>query len=147
MLFLTPQRYLHLYVLNNLILFLTISCVQITSNSIMIFIKYFDVSKQSLYGIGKTYVQRTSKVGDLCHVINEKMRWTPGTPLKLYEVCYQITFIQRCTHSSSLGDQADHDRADEAQSDFRPERNSRWRYHMLPGRNERKRVCIEFVAL
>ncbi|KAF8509282.1 hypothetical protein JB92DRAFT_2947613 [Gautieria morchelliformis] len=58
---------------------------KITSNSIMIFIKYFDVSKQSLYGIGKTYVQRTSKVGDLCHVINEKMRWPPGTPLKLYE--------------------------------------------------------------
>lgn len=56
----------------------------------MIFIKYFDVSKQSLYGIGKTYVQRASKVGDLCHVINEKMRWPPGTPLKLYEVRHKV---------------------------------------------------------
>ncbi|KAF8522231.1 hypothetical protein BU17DRAFT_87330 [Hysterangium stoloniferum] len=55
------------------------------TNSTMVFIKYFDVSKQSLYGIGKTYVQRQAKVGDLAHIINEKMRWPPGTPLKLYE--------------------------------------------------------------
>ena len=92
----------------------------------MIFIKYFDVSKQSLYGIGKTYVQRTSKVGDLCHVINEKMRWTPGTPLKLYEVCYKVTFAQGYVYNSSLGDQADYDRVNEAEGDFRPERNPGW---------------------
>ena len=54
--------------------------------SIMIFLKHFDTSKQSLYGVGKTYMLRTSKVGDLALVINERMRWTPGTPLKLYEV-------------------------------------------------------------
>ena len=54
--------------------------------SIMIFLKHFDTSKQSLYGIGKTYMLRTNKVGDLALVINERMRWTPGTPLKLYEV-------------------------------------------------------------
>jgi ubiquitin carboxyl-terminal hydrolase 7 len=54
--------------------------------SIMIFLKHFDTSKQSLYGVGKTYMQRTSKVGDLAVVINERMLWTPGTPLKLYEV-------------------------------------------------------------
>jgi len=54
--------------------------------SIMIFLKHFDTSKQSLYGVGKTYMLRTSKVGDLAPVINERMRWTPGTPLKLYEV-------------------------------------------------------------
>ncbi|KAG5646658.1 hypothetical protein DXG03_002648 [Asterophora parasitica] len=53
--------------------------------SIMIFIKHFDTSKQTLHGIGKTYMLRTSKVGDLAVVINERMRWTPGTPLKLYE--------------------------------------------------------------
>ncbi|PFH50648.1 hypothetical protein AMATHDRAFT_75447 [Amanita thiersii Skay4041] len=53
--------------------------------SIMIFLKHFDTSKQTLFGVGKTYVMRTSKVGDLIPIINEKMRWTPGTPLKLYE--------------------------------------------------------------
>ncbi|KAF8959015.1 hypothetical protein BDZ97DRAFT_1839371 [Flammula alnicola] len=55
------------------------------SQSIMIFLKHFDTSKQSLFGIGKVYMARTSKVGDLIPVINERMRWTPGTPLKLYE--------------------------------------------------------------
>lgn len=53
--------------------------------SIMIFLKHFDTSKQSLYGVGKAYMLRTSKVGDIASVINERMLWTPGTPLKLYE--------------------------------------------------------------
>ncbi|KAF8350768.1 hypothetical protein F5887DRAFT_1210069 [Amanita rubescens] len=55
------------------------------AQSIMIFLKHFDTSKQSLYGIGKTYVLRSCRVGDLMPIINERMRWTPGTPLKLYE--------------------------------------------------------------
>ncbi|KII89207.1 hypothetical protein PLICRDRAFT_599629 [Plicaturopsis crispa FD-325 SS-3] len=55
------------------------------SGSIMIFLKHFDTSKQTLFGVGKVYVARNSKVGDLAPIINEKMLWTPGTPLKLYE--------------------------------------------------------------
>ncbi|PPQ74003.1 hypothetical protein CVT26_006372 [Gymnopilus dilepis] len=58
---------------------------EIPPQSIMIFLKHFDTSKQSLYGVGKVYMPRTSKVADLLPIINEKMRWTPGTPLKLYE--------------------------------------------------------------
>ncbi|TFK29868.1 ubiquitin carboxyl-terminal hydrolase 5 [Coprinopsis marcescibilis] len=54
-------------------------------HSIMIFLKHFDTSKQTLLGVGKVYVGRMSKVGDLIPLINERMRWTPGTPLKLYE--------------------------------------------------------------
>ncbi|KAH7923859.1 cysteine proteinase [Leucogyrophana mollusca] len=53
--------------------------------AIMIFIKHFDTSKQTLFGIGKVYVARNCKVSDLHLLINERMRWTPGTPLKLYE--------------------------------------------------------------
>jgi ubiquitin carboxyl-terminal hydrolase 7 len=52
----------------------------------MVFLKHFDTSKQTLLGAGKAYVPRNSKVGDLCPVINERMRWPAGTPLKLYEV-------------------------------------------------------------
>ncbi|KAI0029861.1 cysteine proteinase [Vararia minispora EC-137] len=52
---------------------------------IMVFLKHFDTSKQTLRGIGKCYAQRTAKVSDLFPTINERMRWTPGTPLKLYE--------------------------------------------------------------
>jgi len=51
----------------------------------MVFLKHFDTSKQALYGIGKVYIPKTAKVADLVPVINERMRWTPGTPLKLYE--------------------------------------------------------------
>ncbi|RXW23380.1 hypothetical protein EST38_g2471 [Candolleomyces aberdarensis] len=53
--------------------------------SIMVFIKHFDTSKQTLLGAGKVYVLRSNKVGDLVPIINERMRWTPGTPIKLFE--------------------------------------------------------------
>ena len=52
----------------------------------MIFLKHFDTSKQTLKGVGKHYVQRNSKVGDLTNYINEKMGWPAGIPLKLFEV-------------------------------------------------------------
>ncbi|KAF9532244.1 hypothetical protein CPB83DRAFT_847503 [Crepidotus variabilis] len=52
--------------------------------SIMIFLKHFDTFKQTLYGVGKVYISKTSKVSDLVPLINERMRWI-GTPLKLYE--------------------------------------------------------------
>lgn len=55
----------------------------------MIFLKHFDTTRQTLYGVGKTYVQRNAKVSDLNNFINEKMRWPAGTPLKLYEVNFR----------------------------------------------------------
>jgi hypothetical protein len=61
----------------------------------MIFLKHFDTSKQSLYGVGRVYMAKASKVGDLVPVINERMRWTHSTPLKLYEVsfpCNNLSF-------------------------------------------------------
>lgn len=58
---------------------------EIPPQSIMVFLKHFDTSKQSLTGAGKVYMLKTNKVGDLVQVINERMRWTPGTPIKLYE--------------------------------------------------------------
>lgn len=63
---------------------------EVMAGSIMIFVKHFDTSKQTLYGVGKVYVLRSSKVGDLVGIINERMRWAPGTPLKLYEVCLSV---------------------------------------------------------
>ena len=59
---------------------------EVPAGSIMVFLKHFDTSKQTLCGVGKAYVLRSSKVGDLVGLINERMRWPPGTPLKLYEV-------------------------------------------------------------
>ncbi|KAG8878853.1 hypothetical protein FRB98_005967 [Tulasnella sp. 332] len=57
----------------------------VAQNHIMIFLKYFDVQKQTLLGVCKVYMQRTARVGDLSSVICEKMRWAPQTPIKLYE--------------------------------------------------------------
>ncbi|CCV00636.1 unnamed protein product [Malassezia sympodialis ATCC 42132] len=54
-------------------------------NAIMVFLKYFDTSRQSLLGVSRMYVQRQMKVGDLVPTINELMRWPPSTHVKLYE--------------------------------------------------------------
>jgi len=59
----------------------------------MIFLKHFDTSKQSLYGVGRVYMSKASKVGDLVPVINERMHWVDSTPLKLYEVSYPCNNI------------------------------------------------------
>ncbi|KAE8245144.1 hypothetical protein A4X13_0g6070 [Tilletia indica] len=51
----------------------------------MIFLKHFDISRQALLGVGRQYVHRNMKVGDLVQTINEIMRWPPSTQVKLYE--------------------------------------------------------------
>jgi ubiquitin carboxyl-terminal hydrolase 7 len=55
------------------------------SPPLMIFLKYFDASRQSLAGVGRVYVQRNQKVSDLIPTINELMRWPPSTSVRLYE--------------------------------------------------------------
>ena len=52
----------------------------------MIFLKHFSVNEQTLKGVGKVYVQRNSKVGDLVGQVNAMMGWANTTPIKLYEV-------------------------------------------------------------
>jgi len=56
------------------------------AGTIMVFLKHFDTTRQSLFGIGKIHMPRASKVSDLIPIINERMRWASGTPLKLFEV-------------------------------------------------------------
>jgi len=59
---------------------------EIPPQSIMVFLKHFDTTKQTLYGIGKAYMNRINKVSDLIPLINGRMMWDPATPLKLFEV-------------------------------------------------------------
>jgi len=59
--------------------------------TIMVFLKHFDTTRQSLLGIGKVYISRTSKVNDLIPLINEKMGWLSWRPLRLYEVTNGIS--------------------------------------------------------
>ena len=51
----------------------------------MIFLKWFDCSRQTLLGQGKLFVNKNSKVSDLLPYIQEKMKWPSSTPIKLYE--------------------------------------------------------------
>lgn len=81
----------------------------------MIFLKHFDTSKQTLFGLGKVYVSRNAKVGDLIPVINEKLRWTPGTPLRLYEVGYFMWHNAPLT-TGIVGNQTRHDRTNETEA-------------------------------
>lgn len=53
---------------------------------IVVFVKHFDVSHQTLAGLGHFYVHRHMRVMDLALMINEKMKYPSNTPLKIYEV-------------------------------------------------------------
>jgi hypothetical protein len=98
----------------------------------MIFLKHFDTSKQTLFGAGKIYVSRTSKVQDLYPMINERMRWTPGTPLKLFEVRSPLD-SQSVVLTCFIGNQTRNDRAYEVKIYIRSERDPGWRCHLFPG--------------
>ena len=76
---------------------------------IMIFLKQFDTSKQSLFGLGKHYVQRNAKVGDLVPIINERMGWASGTPIKLYEVGFSLIACRSLKGIFWPGNQTRHD--------------------------------------
>jgi ubiquitin carboxyl-terminal hydrolase 7 len=67
------------------------------AGTIMVFLKHFDTTRQSLLGIGKIHMPRASKVSDLVPIINERMRWASGTPLKFYEVMNSVFSLTRRT--------------------------------------------------
>ena len=58
------------------------------NDAIMIFLKYFDTSRQSLLGVSRMYVQRHMKVSDLVPTINELMRWPPATQVKMLSLIH-----------------------------------------------------------
>lgn len=91
----------------------------------MIFIKHFDIANQKLTGVGKVYVPRANKVSDLIPIINERMRWTPGTPLKLYEVCFRGPDDILYLKWHRIGNQTWDDRANEAKAHIHTERDPR----------------------
>lgn len=56
-----------------------------SNNSVLIFLKHFDVLAQSLAGVCATYVRRNQKVSELAPIILEKMNWPAGTEFMLFE--------------------------------------------------------------
>ncbi len=65
---------------------------------IVLFLKHFDVEKQSLNGAGHIYISREKKVEDLVPAILKKMSWAEKTPsgekvqLKLFEVSGSLCY-------------------------------------------------------
>lgn len=58
---------------------------------IMIFVKHFDVSAQTLAGVGHFYVHKQMRVQDLVPMICERTAVPISTPLKIYEVRVNMT--------------------------------------------------------
>lgn len=56
----------------------------------MIFLKWFDFSRQMLLGQGKVFANKNNKVSELLGIIQEKMGWPSSTPIKLFEVCQYL---------------------------------------------------------
>ena len=52
----------------------------------IVFLKHFNTTRQTLFGIGNIYVRRTDRVRDLIPIITDRMKWSPEKQLKLYEV-------------------------------------------------------------
>ncbi|GES93025.1 cysteine proteinase [Rhizophagus clarus] len=55
------------------------------SNSILIFLKYFNPNTQTLKGLCHLYVQKSGKIKDYINLFCEKENLPPNTPLKIYE--------------------------------------------------------------
>ena len=68
----------------------------------MILLKHFDPTRQTAYGAGKINVQRTCKVRNLIPMINKRMRWALGTPLKLFEVTIGLSLPTCYAYASSF---------------------------------------------
>ena len=60
----------------------------------MLFLKWFDCSRQTLQGQGKVFVNKHNKVTELYGLIQEKMGWPSSTPIKLFEVCRTIELLE-----------------------------------------------------
>lgn len=69
---------------------------------IVLFLKHFDVEKQTLTGVGHIYISREKKVDELVPAIFKKMNWPERTltgekrQLRLYEVRHILHFALRC---------------------------------------------------
>lgn len=81
---------------------------QPTHKHIIIFLKYFDIERQSLQGMGHIYMDPSDKVQDLAPQILQLMGWEPGVSLELYEEIKQNYVEQmkpkQTLHSSEIQD-------------------------------------------
>lgn len=56
-----------------------------SNDSVLVFLKNFDVAAQTLSGVGPVYVRRNQKVSELAPTILSRMNWPTGTEFMLFE--------------------------------------------------------------
>jgi ubiquitin carboxyl-terminal hydrolase 7 len=79
--------------------------------AILLFLKHFDIEKQTLYGVGQFYCPWYDKVSEIGPDILKLMGWPPGTNFRIYEV--RKSPIRRPLLTFS-GNQTEHDRTIES---------------------------------
>jgi hypothetical protein len=85
----------------DILLYLDVGAPAVTLGAIMVLLKHFDASKQTLLGVGKQYISNSALVSDLIPVINRRMGQAPDTALTLYAVRpYDNCGAQRLTDVS-----------------------------------------------
>jgi ubiquitin carboxyl-terminal hydrolase 7 len=63
---------------------------------ILLFVKFFDVDKQTLYGVGHFYAGHHDKVSDLSPQILKLLNWPPGTNYRIFEVSWIFDSSNKC---------------------------------------------------
>ncbi|KAH9981229.1 ubiquitin carboxyl-terminal hydrolase 5 [Lactifluus volemus] len=71
---------------------------ELPQGTIMVFLKHFDTSKQTLHGIGKCYAQRNAKISDLGPTINERMREIQDGDV----ICFQVDLSEKEIHDLEI---------------------------------------------
>ena len=66
-----------------------------TNAPILVFLKHFDVTMQSLTGVGHVFVRKHAKVSELAGQILGIMNWPAGTQFTLYEVYFALR-VRKC---------------------------------------------------
>ncbi|PKK79919.1 hypothetical protein RhiirC2_860249 [Rhizophagus irregularis] len=85
-----------------------------STNSILIFLKYFDPGSQTLKGLCHLYVQKFGKVKDYINIFREKEKLPPDTPIKIYEPKlkdqgeFDLVLNRKWTYDQVVGEVATH---------------------------------------
>jgi len=84
--------------------------IQLGGAGTIIFLKHFDPTRQTLFGIDKICMPGANRVSDLIPIIKERMKWRSETQLKLYEVtACAFSPTRRANAHPSPGNQTWHD--------------------------------------
>lgn len=116
----------------------------IKSDSILLFLKWFDIENQALKCIGHVYIGKERKVEDLVPLILQKMGWPDKLPsgdrtqLKLYEAGFVLMLLYFRFLIFVTGDKATNDRPYEGKANTESSRIARWGYYLLPKSTKRQ---------